>query len=816
MGSLLQDLRYGLRMLMKNPGFTAIAVLTLALGIGGNATVFSWISGPLLHPIPAVPESSKLVAVETVMPDGQYHTSSYLDFRDYRAQNQVFSGMIGFELVPVNMSWSGHTQDERVWGEIVTENYFQVLGIRAERGRLFRASDNGGVSSDPYVILGYNFWKTHFGGDPTIIGRSLEINLHNFTVIGVAPAGFQGTIVGIAPDYWVPMMMQPVVLPGEDLQWRGPTFVHLMGKLKPGVSIEQAQANIATIAQHLAHEYPESDRNIGMAVNPVWKAHYGAQDLLLKALIFLAVVALLVLLIACANIGNLLLTRATSRQREIAIRSAVGASRSRLLQQFFIENLLLALAGGAGGIIVSLWSVSFLSDFLPNGYLPVGLRVGVDGEVLAFTVGLSLLAGVIFGLAPALRSASPNLIHSLKESGRTSSAGLQHGRLRNALVVSEMVLALVLVVAAGLLIRSMKNVQTASPGFNPNHVLLAALDLRGNGYTNGSSHAFYDELLRRIRALPGVQSASMEQFVPLWFYGMGQTTLARNSIENYTPFPNELLRIDFNIVGPNYFSTMQIPVISGRGFTEQDREGAPPVIIVNQTMAQHFWPGQNAVGQHIHVWGASRTVIGVARDIKYHTMTEQPESFLYFPTLQEGETDTNVLIRTAAAPEALLPQIRDTVKSMNPSVMVLQAGSVRSLLYISLFSYRTAATLAATLGALGLLLAALGIYGVLAYSVSQRTHEIGVRMALGAQPRNVLRLVLRQSATLVIAGIAIGVVACLAITRLMSSLLFGVTATDPATFIGVPVLIVLVALAASYIPARRAMRLDPMEALRYE
>lgn len=816
MKNILQDVRYGLRTLLKNPGFTIIAVLTLMLGIGGNATVFSWIHGTLLNPIPGVKDSSRLVAVETIMPSGEFHTSSYLDFRDYSAQNQVFSGMIGFELVPVNMSWNGHQQDERVWGEIVTENYFEVLGVSAQSGRLFHASDNQGLSSDPYIILSHNFWQNQFGGDPHIVGRTLELNLHAFTVIGVAPVGFQGTIVGIEPDYWVPMMMQPVALPGEDLQWRGPTFVHLMGKLKSGVTIEQARANISAIAQHFAQEYPQFDRGIGMAVNPVWKAHYGAQDLLLKALLFLAIVALLVLLIACANIANLLLARGTSRQREIAVRSALGASRSRLLRQFFAENLLLALAGGAGGVIISLWSVNLLADFLPNGYLPVGLQVGVNGEVLAFTVALSLLAAVIFGLVPALRSAKPNLIDSLKEGGRTSSSGAQHGRMRNALVVSEVVLALVLLVAAGLLVRSMKAVQTASPGFNPNHVLLAALDLRSNGYSSQSSHAFYDDLLRRVRALPGVQSASMEQYVPLWFYGRGQTPLGRNSIENYTPAPNEDLHIDFNVVGPNYFSTMQIPVVSGREFTAQDREAAPPAIIVNETMARHFWPGQNAVGHHITVWGSTRTVIGVAKDIKYHNMTEQAEPFLYFPSLQEGGTDTNVLIRAAGNPAALLPQVRAAVKSLNPAVMVLQAGTVSNLLYISLFSYRTAAALAATLGILGLVLAALGIYGVLAYSVSQRTHEIGVRMALGAQRADILRLVLSHGGKLVFAGIAIGLGACFTVTRLMFSLLFGVTATDPLTFAGVSILIALAAFVASYVPARRAMRLDPTEALRYE
>lgn len=649
-----------------------------------------------------------------------------------------------------------------------------------------------------------------------MIGRTIEINRRSFTVMGIAPAGFQGTIVGIAADYWVPMMMQPVVLPGEDLQQRSPTFVHLMGKLKQRVTMAQAQANISTIAQRLARQYPDSDRGVSMAVNPVWKAHYGAQDILFSGLLFLAVVALFVLLIACANIANLLLARATSRRREISIRSAVGASRSRLLRQFLIENLLLALAGGAGGVLISLWSVSLLAFFLPGGYLPFGLDVGVNGEVLAFTVGLSVLTGLIFGSTPAWRSSSPNLIHSLKESGRTSSYGSQHGRLRSLLAVSEMVLALVLLVGAGLLIRSLKRVQTASPGFNPHQVLLTAFDLRGNGYTDGSSHAFYDTLLQRIRALPGVESVSMEQYVPLWFYGRGSTRLGVNSIEGYTFPPNEDTDIDFNIVGPGYFSTMQIPVVAGREFTEQDREGAPPVIIVNESMAKRFWPDQSAVGHHIQTWDASRTIIGVVKDIKYHTMTERPESFLYYPSLQEGQTASNVIIRGSQNPTPLLPEVRAVAGSINPGVMVLQAGTISNLLYVSLFSYRTAATLSATLGALGLLLAALGIYGVLSYSVSQRTHEIGVRMALGAQPRDVLRLVLKQGATLVIAGVAVGLVACFAITRLMSSLLFGVAATDPATFIGGSILIVLVALAASYIPARRAMRLDPMEALRFE
>jgi len=813
MGSLLQDLRYGIRMLLKNPGFTAIAVLTLTLGIGGNATVFSWVQAVLLHPLPGIQHSDRLAAIETIMPNGEYHTSSYPDFRDYRDQNQVLSGLIGFELVPVNMTWAANNQEQRVWGEIVTENYFDVLGVHAERGRLFQAKDTGALNGDPYIVLSYPFWQRQFGGNPTALGKTVDINNHSFTIIGIAPRGFQGTIVGVAPDYFVPMMMQPAILPGEDLQQRSPTFIHLMGVLKPGVTLAQAQADLSTVARRLAREYPASSRNVGIFVAPVWKAHYGAQSLLLPALLFLSVVAVFVLLIACANIANLLLARASSREREIAVRSALGASRKRLLQQLLVESLLLALAGGVGGILVASWAANLLVFFFPAGVFPIGLPLGVNAEVLVFTVALSVVTGVICGVVPALRASSPNLSRSLKEGGRTNSAGSEHGRLRSLLVISETVLALVLLVSAGLLLRSARNVQAASPGFNANHVLLAAFDLRPNGYTNESSHAFYDNLLQRLRALPGVKSVTMERYVPLWFYGRGYTTPV---IEGYTPAPNEDMDIDFNDAGPNYFSTMQIPVIDGRDFTEQDRQGAPLVVIVNQTMAKRFWPGQSAIGHRISSWHRWWTIVGVVKDIKYHTMTEQREAFVYFPSLENGETDANVLIRSSGNLAGLLGEVRKTAKLLDPSVMVLQAGNLDELVHISLFSYRTAAALSATLGALGLLLATIGLYGVLSYSVSQRTHEIGVRMALGAQPPDVVGLVIGQGARLVGIGVIVGIAASLAVTRLMSSLLFGVTAGDPLTFVSVAVLLTLVALAACYIPARRAMRLDPMEALRYE
>jgi macrolide transport system ATP-binding/permease protein len=816
MGALLRDIRFGLRMFAKSPGFSAITVLTLALGIGGSATVFSWVRGVFLHPLPGVADSSRVVAVETVMPDGAFHTSSYPDLRDFRAHNQVFSDMIGFELVPVDMTWAGQQQDRRVWGEIVTENYFQMLGVRAERGRVFDPRDAGrGPGGDPYLILSHSFWQRQFGGAPDILGRTIQINRRDFTVAGIAPRNFMGTIVGIAPDFWVPMMMQPVVLPGESLEMRRPTFVHILGRLKAGVTVAQAQANLSSLARNIAREFPESSRNVGVAVNPVWKAHYGVQDLLRSALILLSVVALLVLLISCANVANLLLARATGREREIAVRSSLGATRSVLVRQLIVESILLALAGGLGGVLLASWVSGMLMFFLPNAYLPVGLKLGVSGEVLAFTFALSLVTGVVFGLVPALRASRPNLNESLKDGGRSNSGGARHHRLRGLLVISEMALALALVAAAGLLLRSLRNVQTASPGFNPHHVLLAAFDLRGDGYSSAKARAYYEKLMNRLRATPGVDSVSCEQYVPLWFYGR---SARRPTIEGYTPRPNEDMNIDINIVGPDYFHTMQIPIVAGRDFSTSDREGQPLVAIVNQSMARRFWPGQSPLGHRLKTWSGGQwyTIVGVARDIKYHTMTESPEPFLYFSTLQAGETDTNILLRTSGSPSALLPVVRQAATSIDSNVGVLQAGSLTGLFHLSLFTYRAAATLASVLGALGLLLASLGIYGVLSYSVSQRMHEIGIRMALGAQPADVLGMVVRQGAKLAALGVAIGLAASLAVTRLMTSLLYGVSPSDPLTLATVILVIAGATLLACYIPARRAMRLDPTEALRSE
>ena len=813
MRTLLQDLRYGVRMLAKSPGFTTVAILTLALGIGGNATVFSWIRGVLLNPLPGIVDAKRVVAVESIMLNGEYHTSSFPDYRDYRDRNHVFDGLIGFEMSGVDMSLRNDAPPERVWGIIATENYFDFLGAHAAIGHTFHAEPNQALNSDPYIVLGHGLWKRRFGSDPNVVGRTVNLNGHPFTVIGVMPRTFYGTIVGINAEYFVPMMMQPQILPTENIEERYPTFVHIMGRLRPGVTIAQAQAELSTLAIDFQREYPNAEKGVGVYVAPVWKAHYGVQDFLRSVLGFLMIVAMLVLLIACVNVANLLLARATVREKEIAVRAALGAGRGRLIRQLLLESLLLAMAGGVGGIFLALWGVNLLGAFMPPAHLPIGLGVEIDGTVLLFTLILSVVTGIVFGLAPAWQISRTNLNESLKAAGRTSGTSAGGHRLRDVLVVAEMVLATVLLVAAGLLLRSLRRAEETGPGFNTNQMTLATFDLRSIGYADDQAIHYYDRLLERIRAHPGIQSASLERYVPLWFTGRSYST-AR--VEGYTPKPNEDMGIDLNVVGPDYFRVLQIPLISGRDFSEQDRDGATKVVIVNQTMANRFWPGQDATGHHVHIWGDWRTVVGVARDVKYHRMNEPPESFIYLPELQAAGTDANILVRSQMPTATVIGVVRGAAKSEDSKAQPLETDSLDSLLKVSMFANRTAASLASVLGILGTLLAALGIYGVLSYNVNQRVREIGIRMALGAQRKDVLGLVIGQGLRLAVIGMAIGTATALLVTHWMSSLLFGVSATDPATFASVAVVVTGVAALGAYIPAHRAMGVDPMVALRYE
>jgi putative ABC transport system permease protein len=811
--SLIADLRFGFRMLAKRPGFTLAAVLTLALGIGASTVVYSWTQAVLFHPLGAAKNSDQLVVAETVMPDGSLHTSSYPDFVDYRAQQHVFTDMIGFELIGNIVRAGKETQGARTWGELVTGNFFEVLGVNAEMGRMFAPDEDSAPAAHPVAVISDGLWRRRFGSDPMIIGKTMDFDRHPFTIIGVAPPEFGGTIVGLAVEFWVPMAEQPVVLAGESLTMRHPTFVHMMGRLKPDVSISQAQANLSTIAVQIAHAYPESSRNTGVHVGPLYAASYGAQSFLRPVLTFLMAAVLMVLLIGCVNIANLLLARALSREREIAIRGALGAGRGRLMQQLISESMLIAFIGGAAGLLAAAWGINLLSLFLPPAHLPFGLEPAFSARVLGFALMLSVAAGVICGIVPALEASKPGLFSALKEGGRTSSMSRGRRRLRAALVISEVSLAVVMMIGAGLLARSFRNLLHASPGFDAENVRLFAFDLRSSGYGGYKAQEFFDQLIEKLRATPGVESATAERWAPMWFSGRGW---APANVEGYTPKPDEFMGIDFNVVASNYFTTMKIPLVSGRDFTERDRRLAPASIIVNETMARRFWPGKDPVGHRVNFDDEWRTVVGVAKDIKYHSMQEEPESFLYMPLLQEGGTDANVLVRTRASTASMIGVVREQARLLDPNVNILESDDVSELARVSLFAQRIAAALATVLGVLGLLLAGLGIYGVISYGVGQRTQEIGIRLALGAQRGDVLRLVLNQGMRPVIAGAVTGIALGFGAARLLTNQLYGVQSNDPFTFAVVTAILCAVAILACWFPARRATRVDPMVALRHE
>jgi predicted permease len=813
MFSLISDLRFGARMLAKRPGFTVAAVLTLALGIGASTVVYSWTQAVLFHPLGAAKNSDQLVVAETLMPDGALHTSSYPDFVDYRAQQNVFTDMIGFELIGNIVRAGDETQGERTWGELVSGNYFDVLGVHAAMGRTFAPEEDGAPGGHPVAVISEGLWRRRFGADPLIAGKTMDFDKHPFTIIGVAPPDFGGTIVGLAVEFWVPMAEQPVVLPGESLTERHPTFVHMMGRLKPGVSVEQAQADLSTISAQIARTYPDTSRNTGVHVGPLYAASYGAQPLLRPVLTFLMAAVLIVLLIGCVNIANLLLARALSREREIAIRGALGAGRGRLMQQLISESMMLAFIGGAAGLMAAAWGINLLSLFLPPAHLPFGLEPAFNGRVLGFAFMLSVAAGVICGIVPALEASKPGLFNALKEGGRNSSMSRGRRRFRAALVIAEVTLAVVMMIGAGLLARSFRNLLNASPGFDGENVRLFAFDLRSSGYGGWKAQEFIDQLVEKLRAVPGVESASAERWAPLWFNGKGW---APATIEGYTPKPDEFMGIDFNVVGVNYFTTMKIPMVSGRDFAERDRRVAPASVIVNETMARRFWPGKDPVGHRVNFDGRWQTIVGVAKDIKYHAMQEEPESFLYMPLLQGGGTDANVLVRTRASTASMIPVVREQARLLDPSVAVLESDDVSQLTRVSIFAQRIAAALASVLGILGLLLAALGIYGVISYGVGQRTQEIGIRLALGAQREDVLRLVLNQGMRPVIAGALAGIVLGFGAARLLTHQLYGVQSDDPVTFAVVTAILCAVAILACWFPARRATKVDPMVALRHE
>ncbi|HEY4211824.1 MAG TPA: ABC transporter permease [Steroidobacteraceae bacterium] len=815
---MLSELKYAVRSLAKTPWLTAVVVITLALGIAANTAVFSWTRGVLLNPLHGVADARRLVSLEAVYPNREYTNSSYPDFRDYRDSSRSLAGTIAYKFGP--LSFGNENQAERVWAEFVSGNFFDVLGVRPAAGRFFRTEEQEEAPGKyPVAVISARFWRLHFHADPQIVGKTIRVNRQELTVVGVAPTEFLGTVVGLSFDLWVPLAMDPVLNDTENwFENRGDRRgLRLLARLRPAVSLPEARTEIQTIARRLAHSYPKSNADIGATLLPIDQADQGVQSLIGTLLKTLLGAGAVLLLIVCANVANLMLVRATARQKEFSIRLALGASRGRVIGQLLLESFLLAGLGGLAGVLLAGQMASWLRFFIPAEHLPLALDFPPDSAVLLFTLSISVLVGLLFGLAPALQTIRDDQLSGLKDSGRGSVGSSRSHRLRGILVVSEVALALVVLIGASLFVESFRHAKQSDPGFDPSHVLLAPLNLAEAGYSIEQGTLFMRHLRDRIEALPGVRAVSFADNVPL---GFGDDPLEDVQVGGYVPRRGEDMRVHWNPIWSAYFDLMRIALIEGRDFTERDDSESPHVAIINEAFAQRFFRGQEPVGRQLDLWGQGSgwTVVGVVKDIKYRSPGETPRPHFYLPIQQAWEPfrGLELHVRTVGPPLQLLPELRRELRSVDPRVHLFEVYTLSDYIGEAWFAQKIGAALLGVLGTLALLLAALGLFSVMAYTVSRRTQEIGIRMALGAQTLDVLRPVLGQALRLAMVGVGVGLALSLALTRLVASQLLGVSATDPLTFVGVSCLLCAVALAASIVPARRATRVDPLIALRAE
>jgi len=820
---LWQDLRFGVRMLLKQPGFTLVAILSLAFGIGANTAIFSLVDKVMLKKLPVV-EPDRLVIVSASNAQGISRTFSYPDFADYRNGNQVFDGLVCYTQRALTLTEGG--QSERVEGMIVSGNYFTALRVQPALGRGFLPEEDKTRGTHPVIVLGYGLWQRRFGADPGLIGKQVNLNSYSFTVVGIAPPEFTGTVPGVVPDVYVPVMMQGLVSPSWKFdplfgpRSRNLSWLEVAGRLRPGVSREQAAAAMTVLGSQIAKAHPNADGT--PRFEPKFMVEDGSRgntvllrDLRFPLQMLMATVGL-ILLIACANVANLLLARASTRQKEIAIRLAIGAGRGRLLRQLLTESLLLSTLGGGAGLAlaasISGWVVSYTP---PNNFSTLTLDNRLDWRVLGFTLAISLLTGILFGLAPALSASRPDLISALKDEANLLGNRMRRLSLRNLLVVGQVALSVIVLVGAGLCVRSLLKLQSINAGFDAVKVLVMSTDVSLSGYDKERGLRFYEELLERLKLLPGVEAVSLGAQVPL---GGGISSLLK--AEGYVPKSGEDLSSNFNIIGPDYFRTMKIPLLQGREFNASDTTTAPQVVIVNETAARRFWPDQSPIGRRL-ILGRTpdeeiREVIGVVKDSKYRELTEDVRPTTYVPLAQDYRANMSLHVRTIGEPESMLATVRSEVQTMDANLPVYNIKTLEEQRNSSLYTSRLAATLLTVFGVLALLLAAVGLYGVMAYTVNRRTREIGIRLALGAQSHNVLRQVLAEGMGMVAIGLALGLGGAIAATRLVAGFLYGVTATDPLTFAGAALLLAGVALLANYLPARRASRTNPLIALKSE
>jgi predicted permease len=820
----MQDVRYGLRMLRKNPGFTAVAVLSLALGIGANTTIFTVVNAILLNALP-VRDLPRLVEMDTIdtktlvtQARSEKLGMSLPNFQDYRRNNTVFTDLAAF--LPLTLTWSGGAEPRQIQGELVSANYFDVLGVQPIRGRFFMADEDTKPNGNDVAVLSYALWANKLGSDSSIIGKPLILNARPYTVIGIAPRGFRGTITFFSSEQvWIPTSMNAQVLGGKQAEFfndRRALTLGSFGRLKSGVEMSAAEASLKTMATHLEAEFPKDNGGRSVALSPLGDAAVGVNDrkrIALAGAMMMGVVGL-VLLIACVNLANLLLAQSARRQKEISLRAALGANRGRIVRQMLTESMLLSLAGGAVGLAIAYVGRSILWSFRPPFIEDSGIDLSLDSHVLFFTLGIAIVTGFIFGLVPAVKASRPDLMDTLKAGGRGGTMGWKRDPLRGLLVIGEMALALITLVGAGLFLHSMQNAQKTDLGFESKNLLAMNFDLGALQYEEGRGQQFYRAALDRVKNSPGVASVSIASNPPMG--GGFARTVFPEGRDEASGYRGTLTTV--NDITPDFFETLRIPMRRGRAFNDGDRKDTAVVAIASEAMVKQYWPNEDGLGKRFHFFGdpTLREIVGVVANSVINDVGEGPQPIVFLPMAQDYVPAATLQVRTSGKPEAVVATTRAALQSLDPNLAITNVFTIEQILSQALWAPRMGGILLALFGALALVLSAVGVYGVLSYSVNQQTREIGLRMALGAQRRDVMRLILGQGLGLTVIGLGLGILAALGLMRVLVSLLFDVRAYDPSTYTAVTLLLTAVALLACYIPARRAMRVDPMVALRYD
>lgn len=826
MHTLWQDVRYAIRMLAKNPAFSLVAILSLALGIGANTTIFTVVNAILLNPLP-VKDIARVVELDTVDTKTRVTAAnatklgmSYGNFQDYARQTQQLFSAMTCVVGPFPFTWSGGTEPRQLQGQMVSASFFDLLGVRPAAGRFFLPDEDTKPGGNNVAVLSYSLWTNKFGANPNTIGQILTLNATPFTIVGVAPNGFKGTFTfNNAEAIWVPVSMYPQMLAGffrDNFNTRRFLATVVYARLKDGVSITGAEASLKTIAAGLESAYPRDNAGRSVALTPLAEAAVGVNQrgqLTLAGGLMMGIVGL-VLLIACVNLANLLLAQAAGREKEIGVRAAMGASRARVIRQLLTESLVLASLSALAGLAIAYTGRTILWSFRPPFIRDSDLDLGFDSHVLLFTLSVALLTAVLIGVAPAFKAARPNLIEVLKVGGRGNTVGWASNPFRSMLVVTEIALALVALVGAGLFVRSMQNAQRIDPGFESTNLFMFAFDLGALHYDEGHGQQFFRAAIERAKASPGVESATIADAPPL--IPAFSRTIFPEGQDEASGYRGTLTQV--NDVAPTFFETLRIPLVAGREFTDADRAGTKQVVIANEAMARHFWPNENAIGKRFHFHGdpGLREIVGVVRNTVENNIGEEPQPVAYLPLMQNYSPAAIMLVRTSGRPEALISSVRSQVQQLDSNLALTNVQTIGELLSQGLWAPRMGAALLAVFGGLALILAIIGVYGVLSYSVNQQTREIGIRMAMGAQTGRVLRLVVGQGMRLAAAGLILGLLVAFAAMRLLGSLLFGVSSHDPLTFGAVSLVLAAAAALACYIPARRATKVDPIIALRYE